>query len=335
MKKLDELMNELRQSDPFTPAEDDMFNVVDLRGSVRGLAAQIEDLEVKPDPFDQTDSMNQTMRTKNGLRSFLTNISDDVIAEAARKPGAPAQLRAELADIRQNEIALAFKKAVGGRYVATDDNMALVVGTLAEKALGYSNADVETLVSKLDDAGYWTVENLVSVFEELWNDGLLVDYPDGYYTPWTAADLEVISRLAQAGQEVEALTYALRVALDLTSTHPLVIDSIGLDPKHRDLMRQITRFIWGARTPEFSATESDAFDSYLDGYVGNRPFTLPLIDAAWRAYQAGQKTVLRNRALGIDETKEPDFSPEGFDTLSDEEIARLKDATFKFRAKGR
>jgi hypothetical protein len=313
----------LRASDPFIE-----FENLDTRGLPSFQDIVTEEMENKRDPFEQNDFLEIN---KSGLRNFLRGIEgdDDAIESAAKMPGASPDLKAEFADRKATEIAVKFKRAAGGRYLSTDENMDALVKTMAESALGYSNMDSEELVTRLQDAEFWTVENLLTVFDELFNSGNLPDYPEGVYRPLRAEDWETISRTAQAGQPIQALVFGLERALDRNLSIGVAIDSVLNDPALRGLVNGLVYFIWQAITPEFDSQQSEQFQSFLSSYAGkNRPWNLPLVTAAWRAYQ-------ERSAPEVDQTEQESYEPADFDRLSDSELESLRVAVLRERSKTR
>jgi hypothetical protein len=323
----DEMIQKLRETDPFA-AEN--FGQLDLSGCPSYFEAELTELESKKDPFDQKNDFLEVNRS--GLRNFLeaADSDDSVIEEVARMPGASPDLKAEFADRKATEIAVKFKRAAGGRYLSTDDNMDALVKTMAESALGYSNMDSEELVTRLQDAGFWTVDNLLAVFNELFNSGNLPDYPSGTYRPLRSEDWLTISRTAQAGQPIQALVFGLEKALDRNLSIGVAVDSVLNDPALRGLVNGLVYFIWQAINPEFNSQESEPFQSFLSSYAGkNRPWNLPLVTAAWRAYQ-GQRS-----APEVDQTEAESYEPADFDRLSDTELESLRVSVLREMAKSR
>jgi hypothetical protein len=323
-----QMIDRLRASDPF--ADEAQFGQIDLSGCPSFFEAELAEKESKKDPFDQKNDYLEVNRS--GLRNFLeaADSDDSVIAEVARMPGGSPDLKAEFADRKATQIAVAFKRAAGGRYLSTDDNMDALVKTMAESALGYSNMDSEELVTRLQDAGFWTVDNLLAVFNELFNSGNLPDYPSGTYRPLRSEDWLTISRTAQAGQPIQALVFGLEKALDRNLSIGVAIDSVLNDPALRGLVNGLVLYIWQSINPEFNSQESEPFQSFLSAYAGkNRPWNLPLVTAAWRAYQ-GQRS-----APEVDQTEHESYEPADFDRLSDSELDSLRVAVLRERAKSK
>jgi hypothetical protein len=101
--------------------------------------------------------------------------------------------------------------------------------------LGYSNMDSEQLVTRLQSAGFWTVEHLMEAFEALYDSGTLPEYADGVYHPLRAEDWERIARLCQAGNADLALIWGLKQSLDLDNTSSFVFDNIIVQPHSRPM----------------------------------------------------------------------------------------------------
>jgi hypothetical protein len=318
----EQVIARLREADPFVE-----FENLDTRGLPSFWESELEAAENRIDKFEQNDYLETN---KSGLRDFLKGLDSDneAIADAARMSGASADLVAEFKDRKATEIAIQFKKAARGRYVPTDENMDLLVQTLAEATLGYSNMDTEDLVTRLQSAGVWNVDNLLTVFNRLFDSGELPDYPAGSYRPLRAEDWETISRTAQAGQPIQALVFGLEKALDRNLSIGVAIDSVLNDPALRGLVNGLVLFIWQSITPEFDSQESEPFQSFLSSYAGkNRPWNLPLVTAAWRAYQG------KRSAPEVDQTEAESYEPADFDRLSDTELESLRVAVLRERAK--
>ena len=326
-----QMIERLRQSDPF--ADEGQFGKLDLSGCPSFFEAELSELENKKDPFEPADSGTN----KRGLKDFLRGLDEDdsAIEDAARMPGAPADLVADFKDRKATDIALRFKKAAGGRYVSTDDNMDALVKTLAESALNFSNMDTEELVTRLQSAGYWTVENLLTVFNSLFDSGTLPDYPEGVYRPLRDEDWEQIARLAQGGAVLPALVYGLRKALDLPNTSTLVIENILADPNRRGLVNSLTLFIFKSGTPGFDERDNEAFEQFLAEFAGGRPWNISTLSEAWKAFQAEKRAVLRDKALGLSQPEAESYEPQDFDKLSDSELENLRIAVLRERAKSK
>jgi hypothetical protein len=328
-----QMIDRLRASDPF--ADEAQFGQIDLSGCPSFFEAELAEKENKRDPFDQKNDYLEI--NKSGLRNFIESAGSDdsVIEEAARMPGASPDLKAELADRRANDVAVKFKRATNGRYVSTDSNMELLVESLAESELGYSNMPVDDLVTRLQSRGVWTVQNLLDVFDELFSSGEMPDYPRGVYRPLRAEDWEQIARLAQAGQVLPALTFGLQKALDLPNTSTLVIENILVDPSLRGLVNGLTLFIFQAGTPDFDDRDKTTFQEFLSDFAGSRPWNLPIITEAWKSFQAEKRGVLQDRAESPNQSEEQGFEPQDFDRLSDTELEALRVAVLRERSKTR
>jgi hypothetical protein len=122
---------------------------------------------------------------------------------------------------------------------------------------------------------------------------------------------------------------------DLKSTHSLVIDNIIINPDLRPLVNGLTLFIWQSSTPAFNEQESEAFEAFLENFSGSRPWTIPICNAAWNAYSAQQRSIARDRALGIREPEQPDFTPEGFDKLDTNSLEALRVAVMQEKNRGK
>lgn len=325
MKTKQQLFEELRSSDPFVEYEN-----LDTRGFPSLHEAKLRELESKPDPFKQNDFLEVN---KSGLRDFLRGVEDDdsLIAEAATRPGASSELVTEFRDRRATNIAIKFKQQVGDKYVATDENMDALVQTLAESVLGYSNMESEELVMRLLGAGFWSVENLVAVFNNLFESGNIPDYPDGCYRPLSSAQWEEVSRISQMGRPLDAVAFGLRIALRLPDNANL--DFVMTSRDYRELVDGLVLHVWKAATADFDQRNDEAFNDFVFKFAGNRPLTLPIVSSAWQAFVADQRSILRAKALGLSEPEPQGFEPSDFDKLSDAQLNDLRLGVLREKAK--
>ena len=319
-----QFIDRLRETDPF--ADEGQFGRLDLSGCPSFFEAELADLESKPDMFAPADYSGQN---GNSLRDFLRGIDsdDEAIAEAAKMPGAPANLVAEFKVRKATEIAVQFKRAAGGRYLETDDNMDALVKTLAKSALGYSNADTEQLVTEIQDVGFWTVDNLLTVFNAVFDAGELPDYPKGVYRPLRGETWEQISRMSQAGQILPALVLGLECALDRNLSIGVVLDNVVADPAYRGLVNGLTLFIWKAATPQFNEAQSGEFQEFLMRYAGTRPWNIPILNEAYRAFL--------HKEAAAPEPEPQTYEREDFDQLDDASLENLRLAVIREKNRSR
>ena len=104
-------------------------------------------------------------------------------------------------------------------------------------------------------------------------------------------------------------------------------------PEHQPVLREALEFCWANYRSDFSPSPERW--KFMWDYVGNRFVTVKLLDAAWVAVQQMEKDATRSQLLnglsegsGNEQSKETDF-----ESLTDEEIARLKTATLREYAK--
>ncbi len=290
---------------------DSSFGGVDLSGfpSLNELPAQPKDADSFARPYGDT----ALRRSAHELRSFLEN--PDV--SAMEESGSEALLR-DVRDRRAEEVVQAFKRECPD-YLPTDENFRSMVTTLAYNALPDSeqHADPDTLVDRLIERGYWTVDNLTRVYQAL-NREALLDIPAGEPRNLTDRERLRVSRMAQAGQVESAVGEFLRCSLD--GDEPSA--EFASDPKYRSLCDDACYYVFCESQLDFVETASRR--AYLLRYAGNRPLTIPLLQQAWKSCQQNEARHDRSAVLNQLEQPQPArVSAEQLDGLDDSAVDRL------------
>jgi len=326
---LEQKMQELRESDPFAADAN-----IDLRGLPSFLQAEVEELESRPDPFDQIDTMQTTISSKNGLRNFLQNLDNESVKDAASRPGADPRLLADHLDREAEEVGIEFRQQVGSEYVQCEENYVALVDWLCSECLKYCpDQSPEDNVELLQSKGWWTTENLLVAFNALYQSGELPAYPAGVARTLTATTLTEMQRLCQMGQVLDGIALGLRKTFDLNQYANL--DKVLIDPAKTPVVNEVILFCWKAAQPDYDSRQDEAFTSFVYSFAGERGLNIPICQSAWEAFKTEQKSIFRDRALGIKEPEQPDFSPEGFDHLDDKSLEDLRLAVTRERAKSK
>lgn len=327
------MIDRLRASDPF--ADEAQFGQLDLSGCPSFFEAELAEQENRKDPFESADYSGAD---KHGLKDFLRGIDSDdaAIADAACLPGADPAIVSDHFDRVATRVGEEFKTAVGNRYIQCDENLQALVDLLCLKYLRYlPSQDVEENVSLLQSKGFWTKNNLVAAFAELWTSGQLPVYPDGTAKPLTAEEVEYIQRTAQTGNVFEAIVYGLKCSLGLKNTSQLVIDHCLTNPANRELVDGLVMLVFTAIEPGFDAREIVAFKDFALEYAGDRPLTLPICGQAYRAFVQEKRSTVGDKTVEPSQSEPRGFEPQDFDELSDAELETLRVAVLRERAKSK
>jgi hypothetical protein len=328
-QSLEQKMQELRDSDPWME-----FANLDTRGLPSFQDAVVEEMEGKPDPFEQVDALQTTNAAKHGLRNFLQNPDNDTIRDAARMPGADASLVAEHYDRLAEAEAQEFRRRVPD-YPQYDENFEAIAQWLCQEGLHYTpNLPVEKLVELLQRDGFWTADNLEIAYNRLYESGELPVYPDGAARALSAETLTQMQRLCSMGQILDAVALGLRKTFDLAPFENL--DAVMLDPAKTPVVSEIVLFCWKSAQADYDSREDSAFTSFVYSFAGERGLTIPICQSAWAAYKEQRKSILRDKALGIIHEPEPErFEPRDFDRLDDASLESLRLAVMKEKNRSR
>lgn len=249
----------------------------------------------------------------DALRSFVANPDVDAMQETGS-----ADLLRDLRDLRAEEAVAEFKRR-NPSYLASDENFDAMLTTLAYNALPESerhDTDDE-LIDKLVARGYWTPQNLEAVFNALEDQGLL-QKPLGEPRNLSNSERLRVSRLAQAGKIDEAIGFFLSASLDGEEPTMELIN----DPKYRDVCDSAVWEVWEDVTHDYTPTpEREAF---IRRHCGNRPITVPLLNAAWDALKKREAGRERSALLNQVERPQPEtVTPSQLDELSDGAVDAL------------
>jgi hypothetical protein len=320
-----QLLAEIRSNDPFV---DESFGQLDTSGLRMFAEADLAEKVDAPDLFQRNDYLGQEVN-KDGLRKFLSNLDDDdeTIRDAASRPGADPRLLADHLDRQASNVGLAFREAVGPEYVADDDNFEALVDYICEQGLGYvpAHVDVEDKCELLQSKNFWTVDNLMVAFRALWESGDLPVYPDGIWKPLTAQECEALVRIAASGNQLGAVAFGIKKALQWDDVSAPALEAVINDPNYRPLVNELIMLAFTAGEASFDARLQTQFEQFAEQWAGRRPFTLKMLAESYAAFQQERKSVLRDKALGINTNPEPEtFEAADFDRLSDAELERLR-----------
>lgn len=278
--------------------------------------SQFPDLNTPPptDTHDDRFARHWSDRPFNGseLRSFIENPDVDAMQETGS-----ADLLRDVRDRRAEEVVRAFKRACP-EYLPTDQNFHDMLRTLNYNAFGQDHYDdADELIDRLIIEGFWSVDNLTRVFEALDREGIL-QKPLGEPRNLSNSERLRVSRLAQSGKIDEAIGFYLRASLD--GEEP-TMDMIN-DPKYRDVCDSAVWEVWENITHDYTPTpEREAF---IRRHCGNRPITVPLLNAAWDALKKREAGRERSALLNQVERPQPEtVAPKDIDALDDNAVDRL------------
>ena len=281
--------------------------------------SQFPDLNSLPPESKHDDRFARDWRdtpfsaSADALRNFVANPDDAALMET----GSGDLLR----DIRDREAERTVQqfKAANPSYLPTHENYHSMVVTLAFNALPESerNSDDDELVDILVERGFWTPSNLEAVYHALDEQGIL-DRPAGEPRNLSSSELLRVGRLAQSGKVDEAIGFYLRAALD--GEEP-TMDMIN-DPRYRDVCDSAVWEVWENITHDYTPTPQR--EAFIRRHCGNRPITVPLLNAAWAELKKREAGRERSALLNQIERPEPEpVTPQQIDALDDSAVDRL------------
>lgn len=241
----------------------------------------------------------------NPLRNFITNLSEEDVAEAAKGATDPAfrqRAEASLRDYREGEAASAFVEA-HPEYLATDKNYNSIVDYLAEEKLPLTFDNLEAAYAALSAAGE-------------------LDVPQGQVKPLSDRELLRVARLAQQQRIADAIGEYLHLSVPGFNAKQLA--DVTADPDYRVLCDEAVYFVFVNSTADFQ--DSDETRDYLSAFANGRPLSYHLLQEGWKA--------MRRDALIRAESANAQTAPD-LDALSSEEFDRLYRATMREGAKAR
>ena len=129
--------------------------------------------EAHDDRFSKDWRDTALSASANALRSFVSDPDVDALDRVGQETGHPG-FRAEVRDRRGEATAERFKHE-NPSYVPTLENYSTIVETLAWNALSTADqeGDVDEVVARLIERGFWTVPNLTACYRALAAEGLL------------------------------------------------------------------------------------------------------------------------------------------------------------------
>jgi hypothetical protein len=301
------------QRNEMLAALDDNFSPLDLSGfpSYDQPAPEAHDDRFSRDWRDTP--LNTSARA---LRSFVSDPDVDALDRVGQETGHPG-FRAEVRDRRGETIAEAFKRA-NPAYVTTPENYTTIVETLAWNALSTADqeGDVDEVVARLIERGFWTVPNLTACYRALTAEGLLT-VAAGSTRALSSAERLKVSRMAQAGNIDAAIEEYLKRSLDEDELD----EGVAYDPAYRDACDTAVQAVFEDTQLDYTPTAERR--AYLARYAAGRPLTLALLQQAWRACQANEQKRERGELLSPLQRPQASEPPANLDTLSDEAVDSL------------
>jgi hypothetical protein len=284
---------EVLQSDPFADGAN-----LDLSG--------FPDYSELPAPKDDPFAPRIADFSSDQLKHFAADPGRDVIEELAVRTNNP-ELLAQVQDEREGIEAEKFV-ANNPQYYQSDENAEALRDYLDEKKLAF------------------TEENLTLAFKALSESGAL-EVPAGGTRELTEEQHLVLCRMCNAGRLEDALMNYLRFRIV-----GAVRKDPSTDPRYQDVCRDAAYFIFENSTPDFVPTK--AAREFFESFISGRVVTLPILRAAhdaWRKLEAKSERGLLLESWQRPENKpaDPQTIAESFDELSDEEIQRSLQASYK------
>jgi hypothetical protein len=314
---------------------DPLFGGLDLSGSPNFNRAKTEQF-AEQDEHGLSRVDTSGLGGVNHLKQLLSAPDKVALAELAKEnPNFAEQWENDMAA----DIARQFVVA-NPKYLQTDRNFDRIVSSLLEKHFGqtlrnYSDADAAAV--SLLSAGVWTLSELTQTFNHLYREGEL-ETASNEPRYLSAAEKIRCEQIAASGQLLEAIIEYIKLSVGEDIADQVAFNMIDptafvSDPANRPIFEEACWFCWQAARPEFSPSAERI--AAMKRHIAGRFVTVSLLDAAWDAVQKAEKDAFRSGLLNnAPEDSETGREPEpDFETLSDEEIARLRIATLREFAK--
>jgi hypothetical protein len=292
--------------------EDDPFRLdPNFSSGLMGHGSALKEVNPdQPDPWleaygDRLDTTDRTrFAAKAGLKNFIENLTEEDIEEAARNSPNPEfkkQVAETLRDFREDKAAEEFVKR-HPEYLAVDSNYHKLLEYLAEEKLPLTIVNLETAYAELTAAGALEVEG-----------GLQKELSD--------KEKLAVSRVAVSGKVGDAIGLYLHYALPGLSPQQIV-EAIK-EPELVPLCDDAVYFVFAQATPDYRET-TEAVD-FINNFVGDRPITYRLLEAAWKASKESKAQRAQQAA------SEP--APVDYNDLPQDQFDEVYHATLRERAR--
>lgn len=308
---------------------DSQFGQVDYSCCISLLKPPPEEDQL-PDPrFAPLDDRGRGLGS-GALRRGIEELANDLEVQEriASETGDP-EIIGRIQDAKADSVTREFQRN-NPTFLRTPENWDLIVQTLAYNAFGWNEDEATASEARreLMRAGFWTVENLTSVYEALDRSGELEAKP-GLPRQLTEHQKRMVAMEATTGNVELAICRYLQFRLpeeiadeviDLFSTEE-VMDRLA-DPELKEIVAEAVYFCWEHSRCEYCPTAERR--NALRMYVGNRIPTVRLLDAAWAAVQRTETDAARTSLLG--RIREPDaegIRRPDLESLSDDELESL------------
>ena len=268
------------------------------------------------DRFEKRDGPFSS--SASALREFIASPDTESLERVSKEIG--HETLVDEVRNRKGEIVAQKFKLARPAYIPCGENLHSLVVTAAYNWLQPSDqgGDDEALINKLIDSGAWTVERLCAVFDTLNAEGLMV-LAAGEPRNLTTAERLKVSRLAQSGKLDQAIGYHISCALDRDDLDLELVN----DPDYRDVCDSAVWTVWEESTHDYTSTPSR--EAFLRRHCGNRPVTIPLLNAAWAELKKREASHARSEILGqIQRPQAPQpVNEKQLDALDDTAVDRL------------
>jgi hypothetical protein len=261
--------------------------------------------------FGQIDRGGPRAPATGSLKDMLSSLSEEEVLSAladSKDAREREKALAELRDIAQGQAAKEFLEA-NPDYYACDENYKAITERL------YDNG-VEAP---------FTAADLQTAYEQLIAEGALEMAPGSCYQLSEDQLLE-IARLAQQGRTADSIGLFLHYSLPDFS--PAQLRQVANDSDYIPLCNESVYYTFTHCTQDY--IDNDANRQFLMRFVGNKPYTLSLLQTAWAAckqYKVAAKTRVPEPTREV--------IAQDLNNLSDAEVADTLKAVTQLRQKAR
>jgi hypothetical protein len=246
--------------------------------------------------------------------SSLGDFTDEDFEELARRD---PQFRAKLAEQKQDDITNAFLKR-NPEYLPNQNNYEEICKYIRSNQLRDPLLDLDDVLEKAFEAGFWTIGNLESIVEKLTRQGKL-EQPKGKAKTLSSEEKVLVLALVRQGDTAGALARYLSYALP---NHTIInYDDLARD--YPQLVHAAVWFVWRSAHPEIPEAEFSAFFEEM------RQHHLPTISMLDGSYQVHREekyfapATQHNQPMDRAVQKDRDISLEEARELGDDELNKL------------
>jgi hypothetical protein len=237
------------------------------------------------------------VKPEETLQQMLDSVGEEAVLDAianSKDPKEREKARLELIAIAEGRAAEAFVKA-NPSYYSIDENYELL-----KQRLIYNGAERP-----------FTEADLQRAYDELVSEGALEDAPGTYHT-LSEDELLQVAREAQSGNISNSI--GLFLHFSLPSLSPAELRRAVNSADYIELCNQSVYYTFTHCTVDY--VDSDSNRDFLIRFIGNRPYTLALLQEAWKSCKQYRVAAKTRVAEPTRESMEAEFNQ-----MSDSEIA--------------